>query len=304
MANTPVLEREYTNHEELLRADREHNSQISANYKRLINPEVHIDEALGRVSVAENVTAAEPVVMQNAPVSAPVAAPVSAPAAREYTYIAPEAASTPSYTADNGQKLYRAPSARTDSAIFRADSIINARAAVAPVNEYAPVAPVTAPQPAAAEQPVSSAMPVEDISLRLIRPVSSAQEDEEESEDLRPTQTTIQYKTKSGEITEDEGRIEVYGTQKHFAFTKKEKITAAVIFSVIVALFALIIINSVIISGINSDIASLQTSLVDAKANYSAVQEQIDDIFENGEQIAMEYAEENNMVKAENTERN
>lgn len=243
---TPVLERRTDTDEEVysysavMSREEAHNARISDNYKKLINPETKIDEALGRSVPVET------------PVQEPVRSAVSAPVDQ------------PVYV----QRPYLVQNARATADIFRADSAVNAR----PVANYAPV--------------------------QKKAPVVIAQADEEdENEDLRPTQTTIQYKTSAvGKISE-EGKIENYGAEKHFTISKKEKITIGVIIGVIVALFTLIIINSAIISGINNDINTLQTSLNDAHDRYVTVEGQIDEYLDNIELVIDQYAKENNMVK-------
>ncbi len=79
--------------------------------------------------------------------------------------------------------------------------------------------------------------------------------------------------------------------------TKKEKIIIAVVVSVIVALFALIIINSAIISGLNSDISSLQSSLTEVRVTYSSVNEQVSGFANNLIETVRVFAEMNGMIK-------
>lgn len=102
----------------------------------------------------------------------------------------------------------------------------------------------------------------------------AAQEDsdEEESEDLRPTLTTIQYKTVGVKKADEEGVISNSVAGKRISLTKRDKIIIAVVVAVIVSLLVLIIVNSAIISGLNSDLGSLQTSLAAAKSNYADIQ--------------------------------
>lgn len=243
---TPVLERRTDTEEDfhsytaLMSQEEAHNARISENYKKLINPETRIDEALGR-SVATEV-----------PVQEPVRSAVPTPA------------SEPVYV----QRPYLVQNARATADIFRADSAVNAR----PVMDYA--------------------------SVQKMDPVMSTQVDEEEeSEDLRPTQTTIQYKTSAVGRISEQGKVENIGADRHFMISKKEKITIGIIVGVIVALFTLIIINSAIISGINNDIATLQSSLDEAREQYTVVEGQISDYLDNIELVVDQYAKENNMVK-------
>lgn len=152
-------------------------------------------------------------------------------------------------------KPYLVENARADAEIFRADSPVNQR--------------------------------VFDIQPQIVAEQSA---EEEENEDLRPTLTTIQYKTKGEQKTVEESKIANIGAEKRTSLSKKEKIIIAVVVGVIVALFALIIINSAIISNINNDISSLQSSLTTAKGAYAGVSDEVSsvlsDIKENIEILA------------------
>lgn len=162
------------------------------------------------------------------------------------------------------QGPYLVQSARTTAPIFRADSAINAKA-------------------------------VQTVEIQA-EPVQSvvAQSDEEENEDLRPTQTTIQYKTPA--LSEkDEGRIEMEA-QRHFVLSKKEKITIGVIVAAIITLLVLVIVNSAIISNLNRDLGTLQANLVTTTQNYTEISEKIYER-ENDLQAIEEYAAGHNMVK-------
>lgn len=160
------------------------------------------------------------------------------------------------------QAPYLVENARADAAIFRADSPVNMRQ-----------------------------------SLR--QPVVAAQDsdEDEENEDLRPTPTTIQYKTCGVQTTVEEGKITNVGAEKRTGLAKKEKVIIAVVVSVIIALFALIIINSAIISGINSDLDSLQSSLTTVKGTYAGVSDQINSYTENISKSIEEFARLNGMIK-------
>lgn len=138
------------------------------------------------------------------------------------------------------QKPYLVENARADSAIFRADSPVNRRTL-----EVAP------------------------------QVVAKADNEEEENEDLRPTLTTIQYRTAGVQATIEEGKIENTGAEKRAGLAKRDKIIIAAVVSIILALFVLIIVNSAIISGLNSDIGSLQSSLTTVKGAYAGVSDQV-----------------------------
>lgn len=241
---TPVLERNEVTEERKFNyapcmTDEEHNMRIKKNYAMLINPEMRLDDVLGR-SVEEVKAAAPAEVAPAAPVIA------SAPAAPVII-----------------EKPYRVENARADSPLFRADNPINRRI------------------------------------LNVQKQVAEAQPsvEEEENEDLRPTPTTIQYKTTGVQNTVEEGKIANIGAEKRTSLNKKEKIIIAVVISVIVALFALIIINSAIISNLNNDLSSLQSSLTDVRGAYSGVDAQVSGFASNLLETVRGFAESNGMIK-------
>ena len=135
---------------------------------------------------------------------------------------------------------YVVENARADAAIFRADSAINRR--VATVEAVAPA--------------------------------------EEESEDLRPTPTTIQYQTigKQGEqsaaTATPQKRADVFG--------KREKIIVAIFVAVMVALVTLVIVNSAIISNLNADIAKVQDSITTVRGAIAGVNSTVEEIIFSG----------------------
>lgn len=259
----PVLERRTdTDYIETKKAEAEHNARISDNYAKLINPETKLEDALGR-SVAK-------------------------PTPQEIlNYNIPAAESATSTV----RRPYLVENARATADIFRADSAVNARPAV----ETALSQAVAAPRPAVAPQPVVHQSVA--VSQQAAPVVSAQTAEDEESEDLRPTRTTIQYKTSQIARSEEEGKIENTGAEKHFTISKKEKVIIGVIIGVIVALFTLIIINSAIISGVNKDIANIQRSLDTVRGQYTEVDEQINEYIENIGETVEQYASENNMIK-------
>lgn len=139
-----------------------------------------------------------------------------------------------------GGHAYKVESARTNADVFRADSAINAKK-----QEIA--------QMQTAETTVAA---------------------EEESEDLRPTPTTIQYQTigktgvKRAEATQRKG----------FVFGKREKIIVAVFVAVVVALLTLVIINATVISNLNAEIASVQNSITTVRGAIAGVNNSIGEI--------------------------
>ena len=134
-------------------------------------------------------------------------------------------------------KPFLVENARADAAIFRADSAINMRA-------------------------------------QVITP-EKAQKEEVESEDLRPTQTTIQYRT----IDEkNKSSVKTSAKETEHVLGKREKVIIAVFVSVVVALFALVIINSIIIANLNSDLAVIEQGITSARAALQNVNSQITEI--------------------------
>ena len=158
---------------------------------------------------------------------------------------------------------YLAPSGRADGEIFRADSEINRR------------------------------LRATQLEVAAVQTES----DEDENEDLRPTQTTIQYRTENVKKTVEEGATVNTRASKRLSFSTRDKIVIVAVVTVIVALLALIIVNSAIISGINNDINSLQRSLNSAKNAYSKVNEHINEYTSNLEDTVRALAEKLGMVR-------
>lgn len=228
--NTEVEEERVTDYRSsYMTADEKHNSQISVNYARLINPENSVRDILGKKDIATEAETFE--TAEKKEVVATVAAPV--------------------YHVDN---------ARADAEVFRADSLVNRRVAE--------------------------------------KASESSQNEDEENEDLRPTPTTIQYKTTGVAKVSEEGKVETKPTVKKAGLTKKDKIVLAVAFTVIVALFVLIIVNSAVISGLNSEVSVLKASLSQAESTYAEVLAQKNAYFENDNlfQIVSDFAANNGMV--------
>lgn len=149
-----------------------------------------------------------------------------------------------------GNHPYVVENARAKADIFRADSAVNVqRAQIAQVK----TAEVAVAAPA-----------------------------EEESEDLRPTPTTIQYQTigmagvKNTEKTEKKG----------FVFGKREKIIVAVFVAVVIALLTLVIVNATIISNLNAEISQVQDSIVTVRGAIAGVNSSVggivDELISNG----------------------
>ncbi|MDE7264986.1 MAG: hypothetical protein K2N52_01770, partial [Clostridia bacterium] len=199
MAVAPVLERKINEYEResgyadertsVMTEDERHNSKISANYAKLINPSCTLNDIIDK-SAAPAETKRE----------------INVAPERVHVY---------------AQKPYLVENARADADIFRADSAINRR--------------------------------------MLNKPAVAEVVEEEENEDLRPTQATIQYRTAGVKRNEEISKIENVGSTKK-VLTKKNKILIAAIVSVVLALFVLIIINSAIISGLGNTLNALDVS--------------------------------------------
>lgn len=119
-----------------------------------------------------------------------------------------------------------------------------------------------------------------EINLRLAaqqRQILAEQSgEEEENEDLRPTPTTIQYRTSALKATAEEGKIQNVGAEKHARLSKRDKIVIAAIIGAILLMVVLIIVNSAVLSNLNSDVSYLQSSLTTMKGSYEGVKDQID----------------------------
>ena len=226
-----------------------HNANIKNNFARLMNPQNKAADALGRVQqVQQPVQPAAPTAVSSSANIIFSAQPVINAAP-----VAPQPQITvaPQQTASP----YLVKDARADAAIFRADSEINKVRNIAPVIPSAQVVDYT---------------------------------EEEEDENLRPTATTIQYKT--AEKTLKEVRVENAST----SLSKKEKIIIGTFVGIVVMLFALIIINAAIISSLSVDISNLNNSLATLQNTAAQVQEQVEEASDPAN--VYEYAMQNGMV--------
>ena len=151
------------------------------------------------------------------------------------------------------QRLYTVESARVSSDIFRADSAINARVAEPEAEEvYGETADYAEVEETVAE-------------------VAG-----EEDEELRPSAATMQYRT----VDQKQEKKTLFSslTKKDFVFGKKEKIIVAVFVAVVVALIALVIINSTIISNLNAEIAQVQEGITTVRGAIAGVNSTFDEI--------------------------
>lgn len=100
--------------------------------------------------------------------------------------------------------------------------------------------------------------------------------DEEDNEDLRPTLTTIQYQTIGKNAAEN--KINSVTDSRKKMFGKKEKIVIAIIATVIVALLALVIINSAVIANLEMGISKLQDGLSVMKGSLAGIDSDVEKI--------------------------
>ena len=228
---TPVLERQtLQNQSAELSADEMHNSQIKENYKRLINPELNINEVRGRT--VESEVTEQPVAERRESIVQPeISARQSILQPRRQVQPEQSAARTVIRPA----QPYLVTNARADADIFRADSPVNQRRAY-----------------------------VEETSV-----ASAAEEDE--SEDLRPTSTTIQYRT----LSEERQAARAAEEREGHILGKRDKIIIATFISVVVALFVLVIVNSAVIAGLNGELSAIESGVAAASEMLSAVNSQI-----------------------------
>lgn len=162
-------------------------------------------------------------------------------------------------------KPFFVESARTDADLFRADSYINKK---------------------------------EEAKAESVIVDEQSEVEDEDNEDLRPTPTTIQYKT--AEVAKrpvQEGAVVSTKPAKHFSLSKRDKIAIVAVVAVIVTLFALIIINSALIAGLNRDVNYLENSLKVAKNSYQQVNDELNEYTEDLEETVKELAESLGMYR-------
>ena len=294
---TPVIERRFSQQinerEERggMNADELHNARMKDNLARLLNPEYKIKDVVASIDTdgAQVVKAAEPV----AEVTAQPAAPAQlyeangiiarrAPAQQEYVQPVQSAPVYQQPAQSAAQPVYMVKNARANADIFRADSPVNR-----PAQAYAPTPAqaYAAARSMAAAQAAPAVMPAE-----------------EESDDLRPTATTIQYQTISADGTAIAGRTrtmqegeiarpaEREESESKINLTKRDKIIIGVIVGLILAVFVLIIVNSAIISNLNSDISRLEGMADTARAAYESAYSEVENVtsYENVYNVALE----------------
>lgn len=289
---TPVIERRTYNQSiesearsAGMTADELHNSRMKDNLARLLNPENKIKDVVASIDAdGTQVIQAAPEAVQ-APersVAPSVVYGADGIIARPASAVQTPAAESPAYAPAHSaaQPVYVVKNARANADIFRADSPVNR-----PAQAYA-ATPAQAYEAARAMAAANAAPATE----------------EEENEDLRPTPTTIQYQTigadgtviiNSAARTMQEGEVARPAEREEpakISLTKRDKVIIGVIVSLILAVFVLIIVNSAIISGLNSEIAAYEGMVSDVQSQYAAVAEDLEELtsYDNIYNVAIE----------------
>lgn len=289
---TPVIERRTYNQSiesearsAGMTADELHNARMKDNLARLLNPENKIKDVVASIDAdGTQIIQAAPEAVQ-APersVAPSVVYGADGIIARPASAVQTPAAEAPAYAPAHSaaQPVYVVKNARANADIFRADSPVNR-----PAQAYAST-PAQAYEAARAMAAANAAPATE----------------EEENEDLRPTPTTIQYQTigadgtviiNSAARTMQEGEIARPAEREEpakISLTKRDKVIIGVIVSLILAVFVLIIVNSAIISGLNSEIAAYEGMVSDVQSQYAAVAEDLEELtsYDNIYNVAIE----------------
>ena len=289
---TPVIERRTYNQSiesearsAGMTADELHNARMKDNLARLLNPENKIKDVVASIDAdGTQVIQAAPEAVQAPQISAAPSVVYGADGiiARPASAVQTPAAEAPAYAPAHSaaQPVYVVKNARANADIFRADSPVNR-----PAQAYAST-PAQAYEAARAMAAANAAPATE----------------EEENEDLRPTPTTIQYQTigangtviiNSAARTMQEGEIARPAEREEpakISLTKRDKVIIGVIVSLILAVFVLIIVNSAIISGLNSEIAAYEGMVSDVQSQYAAVAEDLEELtsYDNIYNVAIE----------------
>lgn len=289
---TPVIERRTYNQSiesearsAGMTADELHNARMKDNLARLLNPENKIKDVVASIDAdGTQIIQAAPEAVQ-APersVAPSVVYGADGIIARPASAVQTPAAESPAYAPAHSaaQPVYVVKNARANADIFRADSPVNR-----PAQAYAST-PAQAYEAARAMAAANAAPATE----------------EEENEDLRPTPTTIQYQTigadgtviiNSAARTMQEGEVARPAEREEpakISLTKRDKVIIGVIVSLILAVFVLIIVNSAIISGLNSEIAAYEGMVSDVQSQYAAVAEDLEELtsYDNIYNVAIE----------------
>lgn len=289
---TPVIERRTYNQSiesearsAGMTADELHNARMKDNLARLLNPENKIKDVVASIDAdGTQVIQAAPEAVQ-APersVAPSVVYGADGIIARPASAVQTPAAESPAYAPAHSaaQPVYVVKNARANADIFRADS------------------PVNRPAQAYAATPAQAYEAARAMAAANVAPAT----EEEENEDLRPTPTTIQYQTigadgtviiNSAARTMQEGEVARPAEREEpakISLTKRDKVIIGVIVSLILAVFVLIIVNSAIISGLNSEIAAYEGMVSDVQSQYAAVAEDLEELtsYDNIYNVAIE----------------
>lgn len=289
---TPVIERRTYNQSiesearsAGMTADELHNARMKDNLARLLNPENKIKDVVASIDAdGTQVIQAAPEAVQ-APersVAPSVVYGADGIIARPASAVQTPAAESPAYAPAHSaaQPVYVVKNARANADIFRADSPVNR-----PAQAYA-----------------STPAQVYEAARAMAAANAAPATEEEENEDLRPTPTTIQYQTigadgtviiNSAARTMQEGEIARPAEREEpakISLTKRDKVIIGVIVSLILAVFVLIIVNSAIISGLNSEIAAYEGMVSDVQSQYAAVAEDLEELtsYDNIYNVAIE----------------
>lgn len=109
-----------------------------------------------------------------------------------------------------------------------------------------------------------------DSKINNKQETEASQAEEEENEDLRPSNTTIQYKTKATVKATIDDKISNRRSRLS-KLTRRDKVIVAVTLLVIIALFVLVIVNSAVLSNLNAEIGYLNEDLTTARENFTEV---------------------------------
>ena len=258
-------------------ADRLHNSRMRNNLARLLDPANTTQDVVASID-AEGTN-----VIRTTPVEVEPEEPRSAHDMLYGPRRATKATVTRGIVAQNTQverqPVFMVTNARADADIFRADNPINAIGALnEPIINRQAYASTPAEAYAAARAIAAATAPVAPAPA-----VQQIQVPESESEDLRPTATTIQYQTIGADGTviidsparaKQEGEIDRPAEReenvKKLTLSRRDKTIIGIIVGLIMAVFVLIIVNSAVISNLNNDIDRLEGMAETARTEMSS----------------------------------
>lgn len=119
----------------------------------------------------------------------------------------------------------------------------------------------------------------------------------EESEDFRPTSTTMQFESsEDNDIFEEVGRRQLQKVEENFSISGKGKLLIAVYALVVALIMSLIVINSRMLRSLDSSITAYGAKIDALNAEYSRISEELN--VANGEDAVGEWAIEHGYQKA------